>query len=107
MKSKYLQILNQYYLLAVITMPKYLTISEAQKQLPELSEQLNEQPAIITKDGKPVMITFGLKQFESLIETIEIISDQEFMSDLKQGIKEAQLEETISLDDLKAEFYRQ
>jgi hypothetical protein len=29
------------------------------------------------------------------------------MRNLKQGIKEAQLEETISLDDLKAEFNRQ
>lgn len=87
-------------------MPKYLTIGEAQKQLPELSRQLTEQPAIITKNGKPVMITFGVEQFESLMETIEIITDEEFMSDLKQGIKEAQKGETISLDDLKAEFYR-
>lgn len=88
-------------------MPKYLTIDEAQKQLPELSRQLTEQPAIITENGKPVMITFGVEQFESLMETIEIITDEEFMSDLKQGIKEAQEGETITLDDLKAEFYRQ
>ena len=36
------------------------------------------------------MITFGLEQFESLIETIEIISDREFMTELKQGIQEAE-----------------
>ncbi len=53
-------------------MPKYLTIAEAQQQLSELSNQLHDEPAIITQDGKPVMITFGLEQFESLIETIEI-----------------------------------
>lgn len=41
-------------------MPKYLTISEAQQQLLELPDQLIDQPAIITKDGKPVMIAFGL-----------------------------------------------
>lgn len=83
-------------------MPKYLTIAEAQKQLAELSSQLSDEPAIITRDGKPVMITFGVEQFESLIETIEIISDREFMNDLKQGIKEAEQDDTVTLEELKA-----
>ncbi|MEM7759205.1 MAG: type II toxin-antitoxin system Phd/YefM family antitoxin [Cyanobacteria bacterium P01_A01_bin.40] len=82
-------------------MPKYLTIAEAQTQLAELSDKLNSEPAIITKDGKPVLITFGVEQFESLMETMEIISDQEFMTDLKQGIKEAKQGETITLEDMK------
>ena len=85
-------------------MAKYLTVSEAQQQLPELSAQLTDQPAIITQDGKPVMVAFGLEQLESLMETIEIITDEEFMSDLKQGIKEAEQGETISLEDLKSRF---
>ena len=85
-------------------MPKYLTIAEAQQQLSELSNQLIDEPAIITKDGKPVMITFGLEQFESLIETIEIISDKEFMKKLKQGIQEVEQGETISLEELKADI---
>lgn len=85
-------------------MPKYLTITEAQEQLSELSDRLTDEPVIITKDGKPIMITFGLKQFESLIETIEIISDEEFMMELKQGIQQAEQGETISLEALKADL---
>ena len=85
-------------------MPKYLTIAEAQQQLSELSNQLHDEPVIITQDGKPVMITFGLEQFESLIETIEIIADQEFMTELKQGIQEAEQGETITLEELKADL---
>ena len=85
-------------------MPKYLTIAEAQIQLAELSNQLNNEPAIITRDGKPVMITFGVEQFESLMETIEIISDQEFMTELRQGIKEARRGETVTLEELKADL---
>ena len=50
------------------------------------------------------MITFGLEQFGSLMETIEIISDEEFMMDLKQGIQQAEQEETISLKELKADL---
>lgn len=85
-------------------MPKYLTIAEAQQQLAELSNQLNDEPAIITKDGKPVMITFGVEQFESLMETIEILSDEDFMTELKQGIQEAEQGATITLEEFKADL---
>ena len=85
-------------------MAKYLTIAEAQQKLSELCNQLTDEPAIITKDGKPVMITFGLEQFESLMETIEIISDEEFMEELKQGIQQAEQGETITLEEFKAEL---
>ncbi|MGL5076044.1 MAG: type II toxin-antitoxin system Phd/YefM family antitoxin [Waterburya sp.] len=85
-------------------MPKYLSIAEAQQQLSDLSNQLKNEPAIITKDGKPVMIAFGLEQFESLIETIEIISDKKFMNNLKRGIKQAEQGETITLEELKEDL---
>lgn len=85
-------------------MPKYLTIDEARVLLPELSEQLKDEPTIITKEGKPVMITFSIEQFKSLIETIEIIADKEFMQELKQGIKDEKNGEIISLESLKQEL---
>lgn len=83
-------------------MPKYLTIAEAQQQLPELSSKLTVEPAIITKDGKPVMIAMSLQQFESLLETVEILSDQEFVVELREGIRQADAGVTISLEQLKA-----
>ena len=85
-------------------MAKYLTINEAQQQLPELSEQLTDEPTIITKEGKPVMITFSIEQFESLMETMEIISDKKFLQDLQQGIKEAKQGEVVTLESLKEEL---
>ena len=36
-------------------MLKYLTIAEAQEQLPALPDELADEPAIITKDGKPAI----------------------------------------------------
>ena len=85
-------------------MAKYLTIAEAQQKLSELCNQLTEEPAIITKDGKPVMITFGLEQFESLMETIDIISNKDFLQELKQGIQQAEQGETVTLEELKADL---
>jgi antitoxin YefM len=78
----------------------YLTITEAQQQLPDLSHNLKE-PAIITQDGKPVIVALSMDQFASLVETMEILSDQEFMSELREGIRQADLGQTISLESLK------
>jgi len=84
-------------------MLNYLTVAEAQQKLPELSNNLGE-PAIITQDGKPVIVALSMKQFASLIETIEILSDREFMSELREGIRQADLGQTVSLEALKLEL---
>jgi antitoxin YefM len=84
-------------------MLNYMTIAEAQQKLPELSNQLGE-PAIITKDGKPVIVALSMKQFASLMETLEILSDREFVSELREGIRQANAGQTISLDTLKLEL---
>jgi PHD/YefM family antitoxin component YafN of YafNO toxin-antitoxin module len=102
-------------------MPKYLTIEEAQQQLPDLPNELVAEPAIITQDGKPAIVAMSLEQFESLLdlskkqtqgqarrlshksycrsllETIDIIAEREFMAQLREGIRQADGGETISL----------
>jgi len=84
-------------------MLNYLTIAEAQQKLPELSNNL-EEPAIITQDGKPVIVALSMQQFASLVETMEILSDREFMSELREGIRQADLGQTVSLEALKLEL---
>ncbi len=84
-------------------MLNYLTVAEAQQKSPKLSNNLGE-PAIITQDGKPVIVALSMKQFVSLIETIEILSDREFMVDLREGIRQADLGQTVSLEALKLEL---
>ena len=81
-------------------MLNHLTIAEAQQQLPELSNNLRE-PTIITQDGKPVIVALSMDQFASLVETMEILSDREFMSELREGIRQADLEQTITMESLK------
>ena len=84
-------------------MLNYLTIAEAQQKLPELSNNLGE-PAIITQDGKPVIVALSMNQFASLVETMEILSDREFMSELREGIRQADLGQTVSLGTLRLEL---
>jgi len=42
--------------------------------------------------------------FESLLETVEILCDREFMAELREGIRQANAGETLSLEQLKAEL---
>jgi PHD/YefM family antitoxin component YafN of YafNO toxin-antitoxin module len=78
-------------------MLKYLTITEAQEQLLDLPDDLQEEPIIITRHGKPVMAAISFEQYESLLETLAILFDQE----LQESIAQADRGETISWNDAK------
>jgi antitoxin YefM len=80
-------------------MTRYLTITETRKQLLDLPDQLNDEPLIITKHGKPAMVALGYEQFESLMETLEVLSDPDLMAALRQSMTQADQGQTISLDD--------
>lgn len=80
-------------------MTRFLTITETRKQLLDLPDQLNDEPLIITKHGKPTMVALGYEQFESLMETLEVLSDADLMATLRQSMAQADQGQTISLDD--------
>jgi antitoxin YefM len=82
-------------------MPKYLTITEARKNLLNLPEELRDEPIIITNQGKPVMVTISYEQMESLWETLSILEDKEFSSQLSASIQQDKAGESISWDDAK------
>lgn len=77
-------------------MAKYLTITEARKQLLGLPEEVADEPVIITKHGKPVMVTISYEQMESLLETIEILEDKEFSTQLKESLQQDKERQTVS-----------
>ncbi|MEP0760565.1 hypothetical protein [Coleofasciculus sp. FACHB-T130] len=68
----------------------------------ELPDKLACEPAIITKNGKLMIITLSFEQLESLVKKMEILSKREFMIQLQEGIQQADTGETISLEELKA-----
>lgn len=85
-------------------MLKYLTITQARRQLLELPDELKDEPVIITKHGKPVMAALSFEQFESLLETLAILSDREFAHQLQKSISQEEREETISWKEAKAQL---
>lgn len=85
-------------------MSKYLSITEARRQLLDLPDELNDEPVIITKHGKPVMAALSFEQYESLLETLSILSDRNFANQLQESIAQAERGETISWEEAKAKL---
>jgi len=70
-------------------MSKRLTIAQAQQQLPNLPQELINEPIIITQDGVPVMAAMSYTHLTELLETLDILTDTEFVSKLRQSITQA------------------
>lgn len=85
-------------------MPKKLTIAEAQQHLPNLPNELTDEPVIITQDGVPVIAALSYTQLTQLLETLDILTDTEFVSKLRQSIVQAEQGNTISWEDAKAQL---
>ena len=85
-------------------MPKYLNITEARKNFLSLPEELTDEPVIITKHGKPVMVTVSYEQMESLLETLSILEDKEFSSQLSASINQDKAGEKVSWESAKEQL---
>ncbi len=85
-----------------------LSIAEAREQLTRLPEILSEDDeasaATITRHGKPVLAILPWDLYASLVETLDILSDKEFMASLREGIKDIDAGRVVPLDDALAEL---
>jgi len=76
---------------------KDIPITEARHELTSLPERLAENPGAIaiTRRGKPVLAVMPWDLYESMMETLEILGDEDLMALLRQGIKEMKAGEGI------------
>src|SRR5260370_41749014 len=85
--------------------PGPLAMAEARKRLPKLADTLEKHPEIgavkITRRGKPVLAVLSWDLYESVVETMEIMSDPEMMAAFRQGVKEMEEGKGIPLEQFK------
>jgi len=81
----------------MLEIERTISISEAQSKITRLPEQFEEDPKAITvtRHGKPVMAILPYKEYrellekiDSLIETMEIMQDEELMAAFRRGVQE-------------------
>ena len=89
-------------------MPATLTISKARNRLLRLPKDLakkGEPKAItVTQHGKPVLAILPWEFYDSLVETLSILGDAEFMASLRKGIRELKEGKGVPLEKLKEEW---
>ncbi|GCA91368.1 type II toxin-antitoxin system Phd/YefM family antitoxin [Microcystis aeruginosa] len=85
-------------------MTKYLNITETGQKLVEWSEQMTDEPIIITKEGQPIMVALNYAQIESWLETLDILQDKEFAEILSEAIQQDQSEQRITWEDAKKQL---
>lgn len=83
---------------------RQLTISEARKVFLDLPEKLRRAPerAIsITRRGRPVLAVMPWEFYESLVETLDILSDPEMVSALRESLEDLQYGRLVSHEEAK------
>ena len=80
---------------------RQMTITEARQNFLTLPEVVEEEPLTIAKRGRPVMVTMGFDHYESLVETLDILSDQAFAQRLTKSIQQAKEGKTKSAAEVR------
>jgi PHD/YefM family antitoxin component YafN of YafNO toxin-antitoxin module len=75
-----------------------MSISEARKALTTLSDELSARsPAVaITRRGKPVLAVMNWELYEAIVETLEVMADDEMMDALRASLREVAKGRTVT-----------
>ncbi|MBI5190791.1 MAG: type II toxin-antitoxin system Phd/YefM family antitoxin [Nitrospirae bacterium] len=86
-------------------MPRTIPLSEAKAHLSEIVKDVSEMQEIITisKGGVPATVMMSMDEYESLIETLEILSDPEMMAALREAEEERKAGKVLT----EEEFWRE
>jgi prevent-host-death family protein len=65
-------------------------LSQAKARLSDLVRRVKEEHSsfAITHRGRPEGVLLSLEEYESLLETVEILSDHELMASLGRGLRD-------------------
>ena len=83
-------------------MVKQLSISETRKRITSLEDDLSFNDTIsVTNHGKEVFALIRWDTYESIAETLDIISDEALYDELKIGVKQFENNSLIDFEDFK------
>ena len=78
-----------------------LTATEAKRRFLELlrNAERRGQEVTITHHGEPKAVILPHDEYERLLETLEILADQQLVKKIRRGLAEAAAGNTLSLDE--------
>jgi antitoxin YefM len=91
-------------------MTRTLSMSEARELLTRLPEQFDQQADLhavtVTRRGEPVLAVLPYDLYESIMETMEIMSDPDLLNAVRDGLADILENRTVSLDQLEERLAR-
>ena len=79
---------------------EYITVSTAKAKLLKILRNVEKRgdKVVITRNGMPKAILMNFEDYEGLIETLDILSDEETMKGIKAGIADVKAGRVIKID---------
>lgn len=70
---------------------KFIPITKAKNDFLEIIRQVEkeESTVAVTKNGVPTAVILSMEKFTGLLETLDILTDEETMKSLRKGVRQA------------------
>jgi len=80
-----------------------VSLKELRPGLPKVIDRIDGRldRYIVTKRGKPIVVMLSIDDYESLMETLDILTDPRAMAGLRRGEADIRKEKTRSWQDIK------
>jgi len=87
-------------------MTKTLTITEARRDLTKIVDRSNRllEKYLITVNGKPEAVIMSSEEYDSLMETLDILSEPGALEEIRAAEEEIKAGKSISWEGLKREL---
>ena len=87
-------------------MAKVVPFTEARTHLTELLDDIESvhEHVVITRNGRPAAIVMSQAEYDSLIETLEILGDQKLMADLAESDEDVAAGRVVPWEEVKREL---
>jgi prevent-host-death family protein len=85
-----------------------IPITEAKARIAELADRVAREHDhfTITRNGRADVMLISVAEYESMRETLDLLSDNEALADLRQSREDFVAGDTFSMDEVRSELER-
>ncbi len=79
-----------------------VTLSDAKTHLARLLSEVEEmgEQVVITRSGRPAAMLVSVEEYEGLLETLEILADDDLAGAVRRGLDEAERGDVVSHEEI-------
>lgn len=83
-----------------------VSLTQLRPKFPQILDRVSKyfDRYVITRHGKPEAVVLAEEDYESLLETLEILSDKKLIRELKKAQAEIKAGKTIPFEKIKAKY---